>query len=584
MRTPTIRPGVPPSTPLTPRGLPPSSNSYPFLPTRSHSPLPSEPVSVSTSVLTTNTAATDSTVESEESLHLLAGLRHKFQQTEQELYTELAQTPEKSLNDVRRSFVTAARGATRRLVAWEKKHGSHQPSTPTSSETHLAPEPEWWQSGCHAVPGGNVIVREDDWGSIIAFTLRYVIHTSGIWHRGSLIAVLLTCSTVDYQRELSNMNGPRSTAPAVPPTTPTTTRPSIFRAGESFRRFVSGSVPQLPDPDHDDVGWQEPETYSAVISRKEHPRDPVSLISIRDVLRQKASADAGTSSSLLSPTGTGSGKTNGSETPRSVRAKPAVEVSTAAAGGQVSGMPEAVEAAGKILHELEAVSKANHSRTSLSDSRPSSSGFVETNIRRGKASSIMSESDDSTVQDSVYGAAPPPPLPPKDSRDSDTEDGARKSPLPLTPDEPPATPSKSSMFTVPFANSLSSAMRYVMKPGEAPRSSTGTPHHKLLSAEAPSFIDERPHIKYDWTIGKRLRFSCTVYYAKQFDQLRKRCGVEDVFLKSMARSENWAAEGGKSKSNFWKTTDNRFIIKTLVNAWNVADLWVSLCVCLRTRR
>ncbi|TFK90728.1 hypothetical protein K466DRAFT_516707 [Polyporus arcularius HHB13444] len=552
MRTPTIRPGVPPSTPLTPRGLPPSSNSYPFLPTRSHSPLPSEPVSVSTSVLTTSTAATDSTVESEESLHLLAGLRHKFQQTEQELYTELAQTPEKSLNDVRRSFVTAARGATRRLVAWEKKHGSHQPSTPTSSETHLAPEPEWWQSGCHAVPGGNVIVREDDWGSIIAFTL----------------------STVDYQRELSNMNGPRSTAPTVPPTTPTTTRPSIFRAGESFRRFVSGSVPQLPDPDHDDVGWQEPETYSAVISRKEHPRDPVSLISIRDVLRQKASADAGTSSSLLSPTGTGSGKTNGSETPRSVRAKPAVEVSTAAAGGQVSGMPEAVEAAGKILHELEAVSKANHSRTSLSDSRPSSSGFVETNIRRGKASSIMSESDDSTVQDSVYGAAPPPPLPPKDSRDSDTEDGARKSPLPLTPDEPPATPSKSSMFTVPFANSLSSAMRYVMKPGEAPRSSTGTPHHKLLSAEAPSFIDERPHIKYDWTIGKRLRFSCTVYYAKQFDQLRKRCGVEDVFLKSMARSENWAAEGGKSKSNFWKTTDNRFIIKTLVNAWNVADLQV----------
>jgi 1-phosphatidylinositol-3-phosphate 5-kinase len=32
--------------------------------------------------------------------------------------------------------------------------------------------------------------------------------------------------------------------------------------------------------------------------------------------------------------------------------------------------------------------------------------------------------------------------------------------------------------------------------------------------------------------------------------------------------------GGKSKSNFWKTSDNRFIIKTLVNAWNVADLCV----------
>ena len=43
-------------------------------------------------------------------------------------------------------------------------------------------------------------------------------------------------------------------------------------------------------------------------------------------------------------------------------------------------------------------------------------------------------------------------------------------------------------------------------------------------------------------------------------------------MRSMARSENWAAEGGKSRSNFWKTADDRFIIKTLVNAWNVADL------------
>ena len=131
-----------------------------------------------------------------------------------------------------------------------------------------------------------------------------------------------------------------------------------------------------------------------------------------------------------------------------------------------------------------------------------------------------------------------------------------------------------SVRTTSFTNSLTSAMRYVFKPEELPaRPPSGMSHHGLLlsAADAPA-IDERPHIKYDWTIGKRLRFSCTVYYAKQFDQLRRRCGVEDVFMQSMARSENWAAEGGKSRSNFWRTTDNRFIIKTLVNAWNVADL------------
>jgi 1-phosphatidylinositol-3-phosphate 5-kinase len=65
-----------------------------------------------------------------------------------------------------------------------------------------------------------------------------------------------------------------------------------------------------------------------------------------------------------------------------------------------------------------------------------------------------------------------------------------------------------------------------------------------------------------------------VYYAKQFDALRRRCGVEEAFARSMARCEPWKAQGGKSRSNFWKTLDERFIIKTLINAWNVADLCV----------
>ena len=30
----------------------------------------------------------------------------------------------------------------------------------------------------------------------------------------------------------------------------------------------------------------------------------------------------------------------------------------------------------------------------------------------------------------------------------------------------------------------------------------------------------------------------------------------------------------ENRSNFWKTSDDKFIIKSLVNAWNVADLYV----------
>lgn len=97
-------------------------------------------------------------------------MRHNFQRSEQQLYAELARTPFSNLNDVRRSFVAAARGAAKRLSAWEAKHASGPPTVP---DTILYSEPEWWRAGCHAVPGGNIIVRENDWGSIIAFTLRW---------------------------------------------------------------------------------------------------------------------------------------------------------------------------------------------------------------------------------------------------------------------------------------------------------------------------------------------------------------------------------------------------------------------------
>ena len=169
-----------PSVPLPDRSSENTSYSS-VLSARDRTPRASETefasASMTASVLTSSTeASSTSTTDGADSLQLLAGLRHKFQQLEQDLYSELAHTSEKNLNDVRRSFVTAARGATKRLTAWEKKHGSDPHGRPGMQPDALeVPEPEWWKRGCHAVPGGNIIVREDDWGSIIAFTLRCVI-------------------------------------------------------------------------------------------------------------------------------------------------------------------------------------------------------------------------------------------------------------------------------------------------------------------------------------------------------------------------------------------------------------------------
>ncbi|KAG7205451.1 hypothetical protein KM043_007441 [Ampulex compressa] len=60
-------------------------------------------------------------------------------------------------------------------------------------------------------------------------------------------------------------------------------------------------------------------------------------------------------------------------------------------------------------------------------------------------------------------------------------------------------------------------------------------------------------------------FFCRIYFAAQFAALRENvlpCG-EDGYTRSLSRSVQWAARGGKSGSAFCKSRDNRFIIKEM---------------------
>ncbi|KAF5349966.1 hypothetical protein D9756_009237 [Leucocoprinus leucothites] len=691
--------------------------------TASPTALSSSDDSASTITTTTTTTddTTDSAIETRSPLELLSNLRQQFLQIEHSLYAQLVRTPEGALNDVRRMFLSCARGAQKRLGAWQRKHlgkdvwrecerrrwdegeverlvrdlglsasvgasASREvdvkgkevwKAVKASVEEVRCEEPEWWSGACHALPGSSVVVREDDWGSVIAFAL----------------------SSQDYQREVANIGHSRTTPstpqglPGTPPasrrpstsTTTTTTStsavstPGVGTTSSSFfttttgRIFGTSTSATQPDPDKDDIIWHELEPYSAVISRKEHPRDPTSLLSIRDVLRHKSPASTLVSelgSGVSSPVpqgGSGSGGNSGSggggngglglvgqnessQVNLAVYAKPDVGVSMAAVGGEfdhgggkeasgsVSSTRAAVRSAaltaaavagvgfgmgvgagttegagaggGRAIHELEAVVAASEKARSESGNAMGTSSMM-TQARpvspfsgsqlsvgsegdsgqtaRGRAASIVSlGSELAKVVNSVGGTvrrAPPTP-PPKDEKGKSVLDGAatpNTKELPATPagstiDHQP-TPSTSS-FTNTIANGLNLAMRYVLNQPEArlpvapPPPVPKKPHHDLLYVDLNKIDDDRPHIKYDWTIGKRLKFSCTVYYAKQFELMRKRCGVDDTFLKSLERSLNWVAVGGKSRSNFWKTEDERFIIKTLVNAWNVADLQV----------
>jgi hypothetical protein len=59
-------------------------------------------------------------------------------------------------------------------------------------------------------------------------------------------------------------------------------------------------------------------------------------------------------------------------------------------------------------------------------------------------------------------------------------------------------------------------------------------------------------------------FYCTCYFAKQFAALRKvLCKGDEQFIHSLARCKKWVPTGGKSKSAFTKTWDDRYVLKEL---------------------
>ncbi|PYI05768.1 1-phosphatidylinositol-3-phosphate 5-kinase [Aspergillus sclerotiicarbonarius CBS 121057] len=70
------------------------------------------------------------------------------------------------------------------------------------------------------------------------------------------------------------------------------------------------------------------------------------------------------------------------------------------------------------------------------------------------------------------------------------------------------------------------------------------------------------HLKYQFQEGQA-KMLCKIFYAEQFDALRKKCGVAERIVESLSRCAKWDSKGGKTKSLFLKTLDDRFILKSL---------------------
>ncbi|XP_011074908.1 putative 1-phosphatidylinositol-3-phosphate 5-kinase FAB1D [Sesamum indicum] len=75
------------------------------------------------------------------------------------------------------------------------------------------------------------------------------------------------------------------------------------------------------------------------------------------------------------------------------------------------------------------------------------------------------------------------------------------------------------------------------------------------------------HPEVSMGLGKyqaKRKYSVVCLYASQFRQLRARCCPSEVdYIASLSRCRNWDAKGGKSKSFFAITLDDRFIIKEI---------------------
>jgi 1-phosphatidylinositol-3-phosphate 5-kinase len=68
------------------------------------------------------------------------------------------------------------------------------------------------------------------------------------------------------------------------------------------------------------------------------------------------------------------------------------------------------------------------------------------------------------------------------------------------------------------------------------------------------------HITYQFK-ERAASMTCTIFYAEQFDALRRKCGVAERIVESLSRCLKWDSKGGKTKSVFLKTLDDRLILK-----------------------
>ncbi|EPQ25790.1 uncharacterized protein PFL1_06657 [Pseudozyma flocculosa PF-1] len=553
-----------------------------------------------------------------EPLTLLARLQVSLRTDEFELYDALKGIRGfENVNGIRKAFADRAKSAKNRLSAWIKKHLTKTEQAQLGRCSY--DEPEYFSSGRHAFPGSQYLVRESEPLSIIAFSLssRDFKTELGTWQEppdegGDYFGKSKEEDVLLWRRGIVEGSGSQISSG------------SSFVSSSPLREKAHRNVPvsQL-DPDTDEV-FYEPEPVRTTLKRKKRARE-TSILSLR--LRRVGSSVSSTVSdrrtsrtSMLAPDDDGrsssshveGGAEGGKQADEAASGKKDIHALDSGGGGDDGDDDDD----GGTSDTSSFIDTASTRRDRLTRAQglqqqqqptPRSSSLMQrpappSSLQKGNTSTISSAATDSTYRAQITQIPARPHslagIFSKDAAGDDVVPGANRDCCAPQDDEagagsaisssspywtlghgqqglrvPPRSQTlKSTRSISESVASTAASARTLDGVSLAPSSALPTPsvHASSASAAGAGAAAESPHIKHN-LIHSNTKISCVSWFAEEFAALRQKWGVDDDFAHSLSRCQPWSTTGGKSKSAFFKTRDERYIGKQLLTVWSVDE-------------
>lgn len=476
-----------------------------------------------------------------EPLNLLTGLKSSFRTDEFELYEALHHVQlVEGINDLRKAFADRAKSAKNRLQAWIKKHLTKKEQGQLGKCAF--DEPEYLQSGRHAFPGSSYVIREDEPLSIVAFSLSSRDFQSEIgvpareqegpagYFDGSSRSVLQWRDGLGERSDtLEALRAPA--------------------AGGTLKDKTMRKVPAAQlDPDTDEV-FYDPEPVQATLKRKKRAQES-SILSL--TLRRVGSTISDSKSNA---------------------ATPMTESPPDAAAHDAGGTYKVSSSAGKdATHDPRRDTMGSRKPPDLrSQSSFSSIPDRKSSIQQYPTGTLSSTASNSTFQMQVVpvsgrsGSLASLFAASKITSDgidaADASAGVRRS----------RDMSKPAGYAQGGARRSRDSSQQTRAESGSESTSMSDTHSMMTPSMLPGMMPvESPHVKHNLVHGAT-KISCVSWFAEDFAALRGRWGVEHDFAQSLSRCQPWNTTGGKSKSAFFKTQDERFIAKQLLTVWSVDE-------------